>query len=669
MRRVACAALLLFVCPMAFAQMHGHGTPTPFPEDNLRISPCAKFLYFAPAVPQPEFRKVDWPVVQSKSEDARQFFSQGMTQYYGLNYEEAMRNFKGAKTIDQTMAMAAWGIALAAGSNINLAMDDTCHKLAKAEMNCALSLAGEGPQKEGCEKGASITALEKELIKALYKRYDYPIGDQAAGDIQAQKYSDAMADIWKTNQKDQNIGALYAESMMDMHAWDLYTKNGEPKTWTPRIVSVLEASIGKPPDAVGANHYYIHGIEGSTEPQKAEASANLLQVRVEKSGHLVHMSSHIYLLLGQYKSSLDANIKGARNDVDQYGQVCRGTYAMYTKNDQCPQLYYGHYLSHNYFFGSVSSTFLGRSEQAMDLACDTSAHVKRFVIYEPGLQRYLTAPLMTMVVNRNWDGVCAETKCKEPNVKPPDFANCYLQPPFTEKAASGCHILRSIWYWARGMANATRGDWKSAGTDADNMQAEMNQAKTHPPVTWGNNLAVTTVVDGVSHQGVLNIGKLILGARIQWAQVDALGPESVIRSLKPAVTAEDNLSYDEPPQWFTPTREALGGLYLQTRKYSDALVVFDEALAHHPASGRAIYGKIRALQGLGSSKETIDKIIKNDFCPAWRYADYKMTDADLWPSMSKEPESDSNIKCPEIGHILMPRPSEKSCTATPWPPS
>jgi hypothetical protein len=658
---------------MTFAQMHGHATSTRFIEDNLRISPCAKFLFFAPAVRQDEFLKVSWPVVKSNSEEALRFFSQGMTQYYGLNYEEAMRNFKGAKVADKTMAMASWGIALAAGSNINLTMDDSCHKLAKAEMDCALSLAGEGPQTKGCEKGASITAVELELIKALNKRYDYKVGDKAAGEIHAQQYSDAMAVLWKQNQKDQNVGALYAESMMNMHAWDLYEHNGDPKPWTPAIVKVLGDSIGKPPDAVGPNHYYIHGIEGSTDPKRAEPSANLLQTRVEKSGHLVHMSSHIYLLLGQYKNSLDANMKGAGNDVDQYGEACHGTYEMYTRNDKCPELYYGHYLSHNYFFGSVSSTFLGRSEQAMDLACDTSAHVKRFVIYEPGLQRYLTAPLMTMVVNRNWEAVCTETKCKEPDVKPPDFEDCYLQGPFTEDAASGCHILRSIWYWARGMANATRGDWKSAGTDSEHMADEMGQAQTHEPVTWGNNLAVTTTLDGRSRQGVLNIGRLILGARIQWAQVERFGADSVVRVLKPAVTAEDKLSYDEPPQWFTPTREALGGLYLQARQYSNALGVFEDELSHHPASGRAIYGKIRALQGLHVSEETVKKIIDQEFCPAWQYADYKMTDADLWPPMSNEPASDDEnmlkIVCPANKNALKPKPSEKSCMTTPWPPS
>jgi hypothetical protein len=122
-------------------------------------------------------------------------------------------------------------------------------------------------------------------------------------------------------------------------------------------------------------------------PSDALLSANLLPAQVPKSGHLVHMSSHIYLLLGNYETSLNANVKAVANDVGQYGDACRGTYEAYTKDSTCPQLYYGHYLSHNYFFGSVSATFTGQSKEAAKLACATSAHVERFVGYEPGLQR------------------------------------------------------------------------------------------------------------------------------------------------------------------------------------------------------------------------------------------------------------------------------------------
>jgi hypothetical protein len=647
-------------------------------------SPCTEVL--APAVPQEAFQKVYWPAIMEKLKDspALPFIRQGMTQYYGLNYEEAMRNFKMAKKLDRKLAMAPWGIALAAGPNINLNMDKACHELAKTEINCAHSLAGGAPQVVGCEKGDS-TQLEKDLIGALKKRYDYPVGSKKDAENQAKAYSNAMADIWNKHQNDKNVSTLYAESMMDLYPWDLYDQDGLPKReQTLTIVDVLKTATGDSQEAIGGNHYYIHAIEGSaglrTDPTQAERSADLLQKQVPESGHLVHMSSHIYLLLGEYQKSLDANIKGANDDVAQYGQACSGPYKTYTDNDKCPQLYYGHYLSHNYFFGSVSATFLGRSKDAIALACQTQDHVQRFVAYEPGLQRYLTAPLMTMVVNRNWDAVCAETNCKgpnpsEPNFSEPTFEKCYSQ----GQEESGCHILRAIWYWARGMARATYG--KDASKDSKAMFNEIDAIeKIDGPCSEKNRTSHNTFGNNCASD-VLMIGFEILDAQSEWADVkwrEEHGPDRAFISLYSAVFWEKSLVYDEPPQWFTPAREAFGGAYLQAAKhpattalgtqyYEEALSQFSAELERHPASGRALYGKMRALQGLDKPQEQIDKV-RDQFCSAWQYADYTMTDGDLWPAWDEKAETNVVYTCKNEEKKKVSPPSECACQATTWPP-
>lgn len=672
MRRVACAALFLLVCPIAHAQMRCHAMASPG-----SISPCEKLEKFAKAVPQDDFKKVEWPAIKA-TPDVLRFFSQGMTQYYGLNYEEAMRNFKKAKELDPTFAMASWGIALAAGPNINLNMTDACNKLACDEIASADRLA--------TAEGSTATTLEKRLIKALKKRYVCPpdnVSEKKANDA-ALEYSNAMKAIWTDNQNDKNVSTLYAESMMDLHPWDLYTDIGKPK-WpeTTRIVDVLKPATGNSPEAIGANHYYIHALEGSSpdpaispfHPVDALPSANLLQTQVPASGHLVHMSSHIYLVLGKYQDSpqgpmingyqksVEVNIKGSNNDVNQYGDVCRGTYKMYTENDKCPQLYYGHYLSHNYFFGSDSATFLGQSKNAIAMACDTQAHVQRFLAYEPALQRYLSAPLMTMVVNRNWDAVCTETNCKgpspfDPKFQEPKFDDCYSQ----GRGDSGCFTLRAIWYWARGMARTAyrldaNDDLKAMIAQIDIIKTIDGDCKTTKTArnTFGNNCA----------EDVLAVGKNILRARIEWANVDKEGAAAFfkLRSLEHAVEAENKLVYDEPPQWFTPAREALGGAYLQAAKdsgntnqaaeyYFKAFLTFEEALAIHPASGRALYGRMRALQGQGSKDA---QAAKEAFEKAWLTADYTMTDADLWPDPDVSTASNTVVE-----------PSKCFCNVPKW---
>lgn len=672
MRRLVLATVFLLVCPIAFAQMLCHAMAGPG-----GISPCAKTL--APAVHQGEFEKVDWPALMDnlKSSPGLPFFRQGLTQYYGLDYEEAMRNFKQAKKDPNLTAMASWGIALAAGPNINLNMTDACLKLACEEIGCAESVAA-GISKEGCAPGKAATSpLETELIAALKKRYVCRAGEltesQEDAVVAAKAYSDAMAVVSTKYPSDKNVSTLYAESMMDMYPWDQYDKAGLPIHNTETIVRVLKNATGTTEEAIGANHFYIHAVEASTpdpkigsiHPVDALPSANLLQTQVTKSGHLVHMSSHIYLLVGKYMDSLSANIKGSNNDVDQYGKACGGPYGSYTKNDQCPQLYYGHYLSHNYFFGSVSSTFLGQSKSAIALACDTQAHVQRFVAYEPALQRYLSAPLMTMVVNRNWNSICAETDCNGLNPSDskfvaPKFENCYRQ----DSVESPCYVLRSIWYWARGMARTAYGIGSAADLKAVNadLSAMGKEIASIPSCTETNKTSKNTFGNNCARD-VLNIGYSVLSARIAWAQVD---PESAQKLLGKAVLQEGDLVYDEPPQWFTPTREDFGGFFLQVAKnapsyaasdyYREALSQFEGALVRHPASGRALYGKMRALEGLKSSEYPAAKAA---YDAAWQAADYQMTDADLWPDRYKAGEAPS----------MDAGPSRCTCKATIWPPS
>jgi tetratricopeptide (TPR) repeat protein len=635
MRCVMSAAVFLFVCQVAFAQ-HFHRTATPAPEDELRGSPCAKTL--AAAVLQPDLQKVSWAV--TGNETARKLFSQGMTQYYGFNYEEALRNFLGAAAADPSMAMASWGIALAAGPNINLGMDKDCHRLAQEQSGKAVEQAKTQP---------GITALERAVINALPLRYAYPVTDKPDPDVvkkALKAYSEALGAKWEELKYDANFGALYAESLIELHPWDLYDKDHHKTSPdTDTVLKVLKTAMDVDSQAVGANHYYIHAVEAGPTPKDGLNSADLLQTRVEASGHLVHMPSHIYLLLGDYKKAVDSNVQASSVDVGQYGDACHGTFEEYTANDKCPQLYYGHYLSHNYFFGSVAATFSGQSTTAVTMACDTRTHVECFVANEPDLQRYMTAPLMTLVVNRNWDAILAYPE-------PP--ATCYIQPPF--QTQTGCHILRSIWHWARGMAYATRGNLTPARDQYLAMESQMKEIKPPTPVGWGNNLAAD----------VLAVAQQILQARIIWPNNQPLA----IATLKVAVTNENKLKYDEPPQWFAPARESLGGAYLQKKEFGLAELTFDDELKRHPASGRALYGRLRALIGRHATSKDIDEA-KQRYCRAWMFADYTMTDGDLWPSIDGTspdpgficerqpkpiPPSQSTCKTPSVSPPVCPRP-------------
>jgi hypothetical protein len=720
MRRIALAVVFLLVCPIAFAQ-HFHHATAPDPADSERNSPCTKKL--VPADPPPDVDKVYWPV--TGNDNAQQDFRRGITEYYGFNFEEALLYFRSAKQKDPSMAMASWGIALAAGPNINLGMDDRCRQLAVCEIGNALTLSD-----------SRITPVEKGLIQALALRYEGPVTNTVA-------YAVAMRNVWdsakesknETYEKDPsavakkkraaaimaNVGALYAESRLDMRPWGLFDAAYRPALDTDTIIDVLKDSMLAEPDAIGANHFWIHTMEASKDPGAACDSAKLLNYAapgpekcdgnyqsqgseksaVPGSGHLLHMPSHIYLRTGEYGRAMTSNTDAVQKDREQYGVPCGGWYSDYNKNVHCPQLYYGHYLSHNFFFRTVSAAFGGQSAEAVKSACETREHAVHFLANEPGLQRYMTAPLMAMVMNRSWNAILAQSE--------PD-ATCYMSPFGPPKyPENGCHIYKATLHWARGMAyGAGRNrDVPQARAEYDAMATEMAKIVPPTPTGWGNNSAAA----------VLAINQSTLQALIAWqgggpceicsssevpceysCQKCAYG-EQAIEHLKLAVTHEDALVYDEPPQVFPPAREALGGAYLRSADYNVSLEslhpeldtkalelyetansTFEAEMGQHRASGRPLYGKLRALQGVRRLQiklgVTIAKHLVTEadvkkageaFCEAWGNADYTMGMDELWPPMPWIDNDNQPYSCP--GKEQLPRRPASPPTDCNLPPA
>ena len=182
-----------------------------------------------------------------------------MALMYGFNHEEAIRSFRKAAELDPTSPMPHWGIALALGPNINQEIDPEREKAAFAAAQQALKLAGRAP------------ASERAYVAAVAKRYsDNPKADLKALAVQ---YKDAMRALVRAYPDDLNAATLYAESLMDLHPWQLWAPDGTPTEGTLEIVEVLESVLKRDANQLGANHYYIHATEASRAPDRALASA------------------------------------------------------------------------------------------------------------------------------------------------------------------------------------------------------------------------------------------------------------------------------------------------------------------------------------------------------------------------------------------------------------
>ncbi len=576
---------LASLVPAAAAAQHFHHHVEAAPGAK---SVCAK-TYATPAL-DPRLPKVPWEVI-TDNPVAKQHFQQGMALYYGFNYEDALRNFKKATELAPSFVMGWWGMAMAAGPNINFTkIDDDCLVLARSSSGEAWRLG----------QKLSPKTVDYQLAEALPVRY-------AGSDPKKRtdEYADAMSKVWASFAAglDPNVGALYAESLMDKWPWDLWTPDHKEKhADTAVVLKVLREVTDRHADALGAHHYFIHAVEAGPTPEEARDSAKFLKDVAGSAGHLAHMPSHTYLLMGDYEGAVEANDKAVEADRGFDGP-CKGNYDEYIANPECPQLYYGHYYVHNLFFRAVAEAFRGRVDKAIGDAGSAYQHAIRFLPNEPGLQRYMAPLYLILAAHGRWDPI---VKASEPE----------CTPPLPIKYDSGCHIARSIWHWAKGMAYTTAPkDLVEARTEFRKFLFERGQIRPPTPTGWSNNTA----------EDVLAVAADTLAARIAWAEGSR---ELAIEKLKLAVAHEDALIYDEPPQWVFPVRQSLGGAYLAMGRYQEAIDSFQADLLRHPKNGRSLYGIASAYTKWG--KPTEAKPYWEGYETAWKGADRPLSEEALW---------------------------------------
>src|SRR5438132_8866200 len=300
----------------------------------------------------------------TKNPEAKRFFDQGFRMIYGFNHEEAIRSFKRAAELDPQMAMAWWGVAIALGPNINLDVDPNREKAAYDAVQKALALSQNAP------------ANEQAYIKALATRYS----NDPKADLKklAVDYKNAMGELIKKYPDDLDAATLYAESMMDLRPWQLWSADGKPAEGTEEIVAVLESVLKRNPNHPGAIHYYIHAVEASPHPERALAYAPRLGQLMPMAGHLVHMPAHIYERVGDYQAAAKSNTEAAAADEAYFKATgMQGFYSMY--------------YAHNLDFLAIAHSMQGRYHDAIEAANKlvdfTRPMIKGMPMFEPVLAK------------------------------------------------------------------------------------------------------------------------------------------------------------------------------------------------------------------------------------------------------------------------------------------
>ena len=424
------------------------------------------------------------------------------------------------------------------------------------------------------QAAAHASAVERALIVALSHRYANPQPDDRGPLDRA--YADAMREVWRRHPDDPEAGVFFAEAMMDLRPWDQWTPEGQPQPGTDEILAALDAVLKLNVNHPFANHLYIHAVEASPHPERADAAADRLRNLQPGLAHNVHMPSHIDIRRGRWQAAIDTNLKAV--DADRRYRAIMGP----------AHGFFLIYIAHNEHMLAYAAMMTGQSELAI-------THIRAAVagLPEDFLKEYATmaeafvaVPYEVLVRFGRWDDVLAEAG---------DYPE-YM--PFT----------RAFRHAARGIAFAAKGEIAAARAE---QAAYLEAARLVPAdeIAAGNNTC----------QAVLSVATPMLAGEILFraGQVD-----EGLAGLRAAVKAEDSLRYDEPPGWLLPVRHSLGAALMQAHRYAEAEQVYRDDLARLPENGWALFGLAESLQLQGKSAEAAT--VRARFRAIWAKADLQI---------------------------------------------
>jgi tetratricopeptide (TPR) repeat protein len=502
--------------------------------------------------------------ITSNSAEAQRYFNQGFGFLQGFNHRAALRAFQQAAELDPKCAMAHWGIALACGPHINsMAVPPPSAELAWRELALARKNAG------------NATPVERALIDVLGKRYANPQPEDRSGLDRA--YADAMRDVWKKYPNDPDVGALFAEAMMNLRPWDQWTPDGKAQPGTEEIISTLDAVLNLNPNHPLANHLYVHAVEASPNPYRAIAAADRLRNLQPGLGHNLHMPSHIDIRTGQWLKAVDANAKAVEADK------------RYRKVFGPDKGFLNVYIAHNRHMLAYAAMMTGQRDLAMKHIRAMVAELPPDFLKENALQAEgnVAMPLEVMVRFGLWDEILAEPE------------------NYTDKM----WFTRAFHHAARAIAYAAKGN----PDDARKAQSVfLERAKLVPKEDFVSN----------------NSCEALLAVAIPMVEGEILIAEGKIdrgiEQLRTAIQKEDALKYDEPPGWLIPVRHSLGAVLMKQQRFAEAEHVYRDDLARLPENGWSLLGLAESLRKQNKNADEVAQT-QAKFEKVWAKADLTIT--------------------------------------------
>jgi tetratricopeptide (TPR) repeat protein len=519
--------------------------------------------------------------VSTDSALAQSWFDQGLALLFGYSHEDAIYSFKRALDMDPGLAMAWWGIAWAYGANINLDASKERATRALEAINRAKDLARDRPPK----------AREMAYIRALDGRYqigfkplpdkDHEEKDRRDLDI---AFFDRMKQLYRDDPSDVNAAAFTAEAGLDISPWNQWDRDGRPTPNTLLIVGILKDALERDRHHIGLQHFLIHALEASPDPDQAALAAWRLKTDGFGQPHLVHMPSHIYLRDGDWGAAMVSGEDAKRGDV------------LYRRQNGTNNLFVLSYGGHNIHVQAWAASMAGRERVAVANARQLRARVARYSENLLGREHFQFYEILMRTRFGQWQRV--------------------LEMPSPPSILLGARAMR---HYARGVAFARRGQPGDRERGAEEL-AELVDLRNG---IGGRRGYPEFALNGAPP--VLDVAIAVLKGRLAWAEGER---GQAVRRFGDAVLLQDRLRYDEPPTWYFPAGEALGAALVEMREYGQAAAAFRDVLKKYPGDGWALFGLTEALRRGGASATAIATADRR-FSRAWRWADRPLTLDDL----------------------------------------
>jgi len=421
------------------------------------------------------------------------------------------------------------------------------------------SIPGAGGEME--QNSQMISDVETQILSAIRTLTCHPgIHPQLVEETVGRPYADALRKIHGRFPEDAEVSCFFAESLMVLNAWNLYEyPTGRPLSRdVEEIQTVLEEALLLHPKHAGICHLYVHLCEMSIHPEKALPACEALRAHYPDAGHLIHMPTHIDVLVGDYESCVEYNCSAILADER----------IMRTSPDTAgTESFYFGYIVHGFHMLVYGAILGGMESIAMEKAQELNKYLHEDLFVENHdlsayLESYTALDIHIMVRFGRWKEI--------------------LQIPFPRYPLLMLFRSASL-HHARGLALANTGEIQMAITEANLLDDLRLNPSAEMRILHNNRVSDLLAVDAPMLRGEIAYfsGKY----------------EEAFTLLRKAVAQQDGLNYDEPWGKMMPIRHPLGGLLCEQGHYEEAEQVFREDLKFHPRNPWGLVGLIGCLNG------------------------------------------------------------------------